>query len=304
MRLTTLRMRIVLAGSIVALSAAVTSAQSPQQGNQQRPRIVRKSSSALQASAITRVEPDYPPQALASQISGRVFVEVTVDENGAVTSARALSGHALLRSAAVDAARGWTFTPTLLQGKPVKVLGSLTFTFTLPQNIQRGRVIERIKAQVEKNPENAKLRYRLGTAYDENEQFEEAIKEYEQAVALNPEFGDAWYSLGKVNMKLNRYEEALRAYNRAVELNLASDNKAASYRAMATIYFRSDRFKEAVEPFKRAIALAPEGSMYFDLGVTYLKLGDKTSAMEQYRLLMERNSILAQQLLDQINNAK
>jgi hypothetical protein len=39
-------------------------------------------------------------------------------------------------------------------------------------------------------------------------------------------------------------------------------------------------------------------------GLTYLKLGDKTSAMEQYRLLKEWNSILAERLLKQINEAQ
>jgi len=44
--------------------------------------------------------------------------------------------------------------------------------------------------------------------------------------------------------------------------------------------------------------------MYLDLGLAYLKLGDGASAMEQYRLLKERNSILAERLLKQINEAR
>jgi len=70
---------------------------------------------------------------------------------------------------------------------------------------------------------------------------------------------------------------------------------------MAMIHLRRDEFQEAVEPFKRAIALAPEGSMFLNLGLTYLKLGDKSSAIEQCRLLKQWNSILAAQLLKQIN---
>lgn len=42
-----------------------------------------------------------------------------------------ISGHLLLRDAAVEAARQWQFRPTELQGKPVKVRGVLTFNFTL-----------------------------------------------------------------------------------------------------------------------------------------------------------------------------
>jgi tetratricopeptide (TPR) repeat protein len=89
-----------------------------------------------------------------------------------------------------------------------------------------------------------------------------------------------------------------------VALDLAPELKAVAYRAMALIYFRRDQFQEAVDPFKQAIALAPQGSLYLNLGLTYLKLGDKASALEQHRMLKDRNSILAEQLLKRINEAK
>jgi TonB family protein len=278
--------------------------QVAQKGKGEPPKIIRKANAALQASAINRVEAVYPPQVVAARIFGTVVVEVTIDESGSVSSARAVSGHPLLKEAAVDAARGWTFKPTMLQGQPVKVLGTLAFTFNLPEYIVRERNIERLKQQIAMSPRNPKLHYHLGLACEANEQFGDALKAYARAVALKPNYGDAQVALGGVYMKLNRYDEALQAYNQAVGLSLTPEIKAASYRAMALIYLRRDKLREAVEPFKRAIALAPEGSMYLNLGLTYLKLGDKTSAMEQYRLLKQWNSILAEQLLKQINEAK
>ena len=62
---------------------------------------------------------------MAARITGSVVVEVTVDEGGAVTSARAISGHPLLRDAAVSAARQWQFSPTVLSGVAVTVVGVL-----------------------------------------------------------------------------------------------------------------------------------------------------------------------------------
>src|SRR5688500_5308344 len=86
---------------------------SPQQAAKQRTaeplKVTRKTNAALHASAINRVEAVYPPQVVAARIFGTVVVEVTIDESGSVTSARAVSGHPLLKEAAVDAARGWTF---------------------------------------------------------------------------------------------------------------------------------------------------------------------------------------------------
>jgi TonB family protein len=291
-------------GSLFAVVGLYPWVQAGQQKKPEAPRLIRKTNVALQATAINRVEAVIPPAAAEARIFGTVIVEVSIDETGTVTSARALSGHRLLQGAAVDAARGWTFNPAMLQGKPVKVLGTLAFNFTPPEYVLRDRLIEALKQQIKTNPRNSKLHYRLGRSYEDNEQFADALKEYAIAVDIDPRYGEAHVAIGNLNMKLNQYDAALRAYNQAVLLDLAPEIKAASYRSIALIYFRRDEFHEAVEPFKRAIALAPQGSMYLNLGLTYLKLGDKTSALEQYALLKERNSILAAQLLEQINLAK
>ena len=92
---------------------------------------IHKSGGGFQTSVITRVQPTYPPLAKAAQVSGAVEVEVLVDEDGNVAYARALSGHDLLKSSAVDAARGWKFSPTLLNGNAVQVIGTITMNFSL-----------------------------------------------------------------------------------------------------------------------------------------------------------------------------
>jgi TonB family protein len=89
------------------------------------------SGSVLQGKAITRVQPTYPAIARAARASGAVQVQVTISEEGNVIDAVAISGHPLLRSASVEAARQWTFQPTKLSGSPVKAQGVLTFNFTL-----------------------------------------------------------------------------------------------------------------------------------------------------------------------------
>ncbi|MFL6336893.1 MAG: cytochrome c oxidase assembly factor Coa1 family protein [Pyrinomonadaceae bacterium] len=87
----------------------------------------------LNEKAVSKPQPPYPPAARAARASGSVTVEVTVDETGSVVSAAAVSGHPLLRAAAVAAARQAKFSPTLLSGKPVKVSGLLTYNFVLEQ---------------------------------------------------------------------------------------------------------------------------------------------------------------------------
>lgn len=75
-------------------------------------------------------KPSYPPAAKAVGAAGAVNVQVTIDEEGNVVAAKAVSGHALLRDAAERAARGAKFSPTLLSRQPVRVAGLIVYNFT------------------------------------------------------------------------------------------------------------------------------------------------------------------------------
>jgi TonB family protein len=93
--------------------------------------VIRKPLGALEKEATERVEPVYPPLARAAKVTGTVLVEVTVDETGNVTKASAVSGHALLKDAAVEAARKWKFRPPRISGAPVRVTGLVVFKFAI-----------------------------------------------------------------------------------------------------------------------------------------------------------------------------
>ncbi len=87
------------------------------------------SKGVINGSAISLPKPPYPPAARAVRASGAVNVQVTISESGSVISASASTGHPLLRAAAVQAARGARFAPTLLSGQPVKVTGIIVYNF-------------------------------------------------------------------------------------------------------------------------------------------------------------------------------
>ena len=74
--------------------------------------------------------PTYPPATRAVRASGTVNVQVTIDENGSVISASAVSGHPLLRQSAGQAARSSKFSLTILSGQAVKVTVVIVYNFT------------------------------------------------------------------------------------------------------------------------------------------------------------------------------
>ena len=92
---------------------------------------IRVSDGVISSKIIEKPAPPYPAIAKAAGVQGPVAVQILVDEQGRVVSAKATSGHPLLQGAAVQAAYRARFTPTLLSGQAVKVTGSITYNFVL-----------------------------------------------------------------------------------------------------------------------------------------------------------------------------
>jgi TonB family protein len=83
----------------------------------------------VQGWAVTRIKPNYPASARKMNAYGPVEVRIIISPEGKVIEATAISGHLGLRGAAVEAARGWVFKPTTIDGVPVNMESILTFVF-------------------------------------------------------------------------------------------------------------------------------------------------------------------------------
>jgi periplasmic protein TonB len=95
------------------------------------PKLISVSTGVLQGKAIRKVQPAYPSMGKAVRAAGAVPVQITISEDGRVIDASVISGHPLLRDAARQAALQWVFSPTVLNGKNVKVSGVISFNFIL-----------------------------------------------------------------------------------------------------------------------------------------------------------------------------
>jgi periplasmic protein TonB len=92
-------------------------------------RPVRISGGELESKAVRRSFPLYTDEMREEGARGPVLVDVLVSESGEVLRARVASGHPLLNEQALSAARRWRFSPTLVDGEPVKVFGTLRIPF-------------------------------------------------------------------------------------------------------------------------------------------------------------------------------
>jgi Ca-activated chloride channel homolog len=107
---------------------ARTAAAASEQKADARPKAP-VSGGVLNGKAISLPRPVYPSAARSAGASGKVVVEVVIDEAGKVIEARAVSGHPMLQQAAVQAARLAKFSPAMLSGQPIRVTGTISYTF-------------------------------------------------------------------------------------------------------------------------------------------------------------------------------
>ena len=97
------------------------------------PSRIRQGGAVTQASLINRVQPNYPPLARQTRISGTVRLHAIISKDGTVQQLEVLSGHPLLVQAALDAVRQWRYRPTTLNGEPVEVDTTIDVIFSLNQ---------------------------------------------------------------------------------------------------------------------------------------------------------------------------
>jgi TonB family protein len=80
--------------------------------------------------ALFLVEPEYPESAKSLKLSGKVLIEVIIDEAGYVIEAKAIKGHPILRKASLEAAKDSKFAPFFIDKTPVKAKGIIVYVFS------------------------------------------------------------------------------------------------------------------------------------------------------------------------------
>jgi TonB family protein len=81
---------------------------------------------------IKRVDPKYPPSALAMHVQGSVLLDATISQEGMISNVIVVKGDKILARAATEAVRQWRYKPYYLDGTPVEIQTQITINFKLP----------------------------------------------------------------------------------------------------------------------------------------------------------------------------
>jgi len=93
--------------------------------------MVRISGGVIAGYLLTKVNPVYPVEARDKGIGGTVVMHAFISKEGRITALQAISGPDVLKSAALEAVRQWTYRPYLLNGEPRPVDTTIVVNFNL-----------------------------------------------------------------------------------------------------------------------------------------------------------------------------
>ncbi len=77
-------------------------------------------------------KPRYPAEAREKRLSGTAPIRVVIDEQGNVVETKSICRNDILGKAAEESAREAKFSPTIIDGKPIKVSGIIVYIFIAP----------------------------------------------------------------------------------------------------------------------------------------------------------------------------
>jgi TonB family protein len=176
---------------------------------------------------IEQPAPFYPPIAKAARAEGIVKVEATVSDQGIVTSAKAISGHPLLHTAAVTAVKGYKYKAHMVDGKAVPFVTLVYVSF--PPKTLTG-------PQKQEHDQQAQIANQYFDEYDKcrdllrGQKWDEAEKTCGAAVRLAEQMSEgrvlekmgAYRLFGFAMLGQRRFQEALEYAQRALDVTRSS----------------------------------------------------------------------------------
>lgn len=114
---------------------------------------------------------------------------------------------------------------------------------------------EAAESYAEGPKDSAVIANKIGIAYHQMMQMDQARRCYEKATKIDPKYSEAVNNLGTVYYAGRKYRRAVSQYNKALKL---APNSASIYSNLGTAQFARKKYKEAAEAYDKALALDPD----------------------------------------------
>jgi tetratricopeptide (TPR) repeat protein len=133
------------------------------------------------------------------------------------------------------------------------------------------------------------LHYKMGRAYFQTRQFNEALEQFKLTIRVDSSFAEAYLALGNLYYWGNRFSEALWAYEQYLNL---SPGAPEVFFNLGKMYFSAGQYQKAAEYLSKTVAETENTEAYYLLGQSHQELNDYPQAegyYARYETLREAN---------------
>jgi len=110
----------------------------------------------------------------------------------------------------------------------------------------------------EGSPKDPVLLNKIGIAYHQLLQLDNARKSYEQALKLKPDYTEAMNNLGTIYYAKKSYRRSITWYSRALKAAPETARTAPVYMNLGTAYFARKQYEETTKAYEHALSLDPD----------------------------------------------
>jgi tetratricopeptide (TPR) repeat protein len=134
--------------------------------------------------------------------------------------------------------------------------------------------------------------FKQGMEYLKQNQYSEAVTEFEAAAEIDPNQFAVYANLGQAYASANQADKGIEAYQKAIALRQDKADKTALgsiYNNLGQLYLKQGDIEGAKQAFQTAAEMSPEsaGAFYYNLGVTLYNADQLTAAIDPLRKATE-----------------
>jgi len=145
----------------------------------------------------------------------------------------------------------------------------------------------RIYQKIVSESENEEVLFLLGTAYFQNNEFENSIKYLKRLIQINPENFHAHANLAQALSKLGSLDESIKSFEQSILIN---PNFSHNYNNLGNLYFSIKNYEKALYNLNRAIDLEKNINFYFNRSKIYEKLGMLFEGLADINIFINHNA--------------
>ena len=265
----------------------------------------------LMKRAMNLVKPDFTAEALKAGTEGPVKLELMLDENGNVTTAKALTSLPNgLTEKALAAGRKSTFNPAIFNGKAARGVGTITYNFKINRlDVQAaiaaadalrdkgefdGAIAEYTRV-IDVSKTQPQAFFGRGVRYLLRMKYDAAVTDLEAASKLNQTGVDGFFYLGIAYDFKGDVKSSAVNYAKAIQLNREYDNRALTKclfidRPGMTIEQARSAADRIIDACDVALKITPEfmsGLIQMKRGIAHRLKGDYDKAIADFQTVQK-----------------